>query len=108
MQTLFDFFDTACPCATAAERRLILLNGRTEEERVIRVPYTPRLRLTLLAPGEGRKEVWTYIFVSLPAAITGPVGMPVGDPPGGSNETASVASGVTRPARSKGTSSVIG
>src|SRR5262249_2559173 len=50
----------------------------------------------------------TYRFVSLPAAITGPVGRPVGDPPGGSSETASVASGVTRLRRSEGISSLIG
>jgi hypothetical protein len=49
-----------------------------------------------------------YIFASLPAAITGPVGWPVGDPPGGSSETASVASSVTRPTRSEGMSSLIG
>ena len=32
-------------------------------------------------------------LVSLPRAMTGPVGWPVGEPPGGSSETASVASG---------------
>ena len=50
----------------------------------------------------------TYRFVSLPVAITGPVGRPVGEPPGGSSETASVASGVTRPARLEGMLSRIG
>src|SRR6266516_6151998 len=43
-----------------------------------------------------------YRRVSLPLAITGPVGCPVGDPPGGSSEIASAASGVRRPARSGG------
>jgi hypothetical protein len=50
----------------------------------------------------------TYRLINLPAAMTGPVGWPVGEPPGGSSETASVASGVTRPARSAGISSLIG
>src|SRR5579864_2783629 len=44
-----------------------------------------------------------HSFVSLPLAITGPVGSPVGEPPGGSNDTASVACGVTRPIMSAGT-----
>ena len=35
-----------------------------------------------------------YKLVSLPLAMTGPVGCPVGEPPGGSSDTASVASGV--------------
>src|SRR5690349_8741945 len=35
-------------------------------------------------------------FVSLPLAITGPVGRPVGEPPGGSSDTASVASAAIR------------
>ena len=43
-----------------------------------------------------------YKLVSLPLAMTGPVGCPVGDPPGGSSDTASAASGVRRPARSGG------
>jgi len=34
--------------------------------------------------------------------MIGPVGAPVGDPPGGSSETASVASEVRRPASSGG------
>src|SRR5262249_53012774 len=42
-----------------------------------------------------------YRFISLPAAITGPVGWPVGEPPGGSSDTANVASGVSRPARAR-------
>ena len=41
-------------------------------------------------------------LVSLPLAMTGPVGSPVGDPPGGSSDTASAASGVRWPARSGG------
>src|SRR5262249_20332902 len=45
---------------------------------------------------------WTYNLVSLPLAMTGPVGCPVGDPPGGSSDTASAASAVRRPARSGG------
>src|SRR5712671_5597655 len=32
-----------------------------------------------------------YRFASLPAAITGPVGRPVGEPPGGSGETGELA-----------------
>src|SRR5262249_9750674 len=43
-----------------------------------------------------------YKLVSLPLAMTGPVGCPVGGPPGGSGGTASAASAVRRPARSGG------
>src|SRR5262249_50852215 len=41
-------------------------------------------------------------LVSLPLAMTGPVGCPVADPPGGSSDTASAASGTRRPTRSGG------
>ena len=41
-------------------------------------------------------------FVSFPFAITGPVGSPVGEPPGGSIETANVASADTRRIRFAG------
>src|SRR5262249_47383142 len=51
------------------------------------------------AVGEGRRA---YKRVSLPLSMTGPGGGPVGDPRGGSSDTASVASGVRRPARSGG------
>src|SRR5262249_572324 len=49
--------------------------------------------------GEGRRA---YKLVSLPLAMTGPVGCPVGDPPGGSSDTAGEASGGRRPAGSGG------
>src|SRR3569623_1020323 len=42
-----------------------------------------------------RMTGWNHRFVIFPLAITGPVGCPVGEPPGGSSETASVASAVT-------------
>ena len=41
-------------------------------------------------------------FVSLPLAMTGPVGRPVGEPPGGSSDTASVASAAMRCINSAG------
>src|SRR5262249_34479968 len=49
-----------------------------------------------------------YMLVSLPLAMTGPLGCPVGDPPGGSSDTASPASGARRPARSGGIGRRIG
>lgn len=45
-------------------------------------------------------------FVSLPVPITGPVGRPVVDPPGGSSETASTALLFAKPASSVGSVSV--
>ena len=63
-------------------------------------------------PARGRSPLrrWQgrHRLVSLPLAMTGPVGWPVGEPPGGSSDTASVASGVTRPASSGGMVSRIG
>src|SRR5262249_19158807 len=41
---------------------------------------------------ELRMRDGTHIFVSLPLPMTGPVGWPVGEPPGGSSETARPAS----------------
>ena len=55
-----------------------------------------------------RQDAPAHRAVSLPLAITGPVGCPVGEPPGGSSETASVVSGVIWPTRSGGITSLIG
>ena len=46
--------------------------------------------------------------MSLPVPITGPVGRPVVEPPGGSSETASTALFFARPARSPESVSVTG
>ena len=79
--------------------------GATLVVALLQADLMDGLRLALPA---GDHKGGPYRFVSLPAAITGPVGRPVGEPPGGSSETASVASGVSRPARSEGISSLIG
>src|SRR5262245_39778522 len=55
-----------------------------------------------------RMQEQGHRFVSLPVPITGPVGRPVVDPPGGSSETANTASLLARPASSPDSVSVIG
>ena len=60
---------------------------------LITVGSSPMVRtLTGTERRELRMRGGAHRFVSLPLPITGPVGCPVGEPPGGSSETARMAS----------------
>src|SRR5581483_6444675 len=83
---------TAAPARARAEMRFMVLSV----DSVLPSPNAETPRVTeaskagMQAPG--------HRFVSFPVPITGPVGRPVVDPPGGSRDTASTASVFARAA----------
>ena len=81
--------------ATATAVGRVVREGFMSFSDVLEV--VPRKRLaTSDTEDERAADAAAHKLVSLPWAITGPVGWPVGEPPGGSSDTASVASGVRR------------
>src|SRR6516162_11591492 len=76
----------ATPARRIAEMRFIVCSDLVDcvLVSVETLPVTERQEL--------RMRGGTHMFVSLPLPMTGPVGWPVGEPPGGSSETARSAS----------------